>query len=186
MKKYISVLTLLLLLFFTYNFLKSPPAIFLAKIQKTRLNFLIHYEWDVSAAKDGSVTACMKEDDHKLTLYISGSGKMIDFDDNHKIAWNNMKNMTTGWNYKLEKLVIEKDVKSIGYCAFASQSNIEQVVIPSSVLEIGDYAFYNDNSLKNISFSGTIKEWNKVSYKKNTFSGIATEIVHCSDGDKEL
>ena len=66
---------------------------------------------------------------------------------------------------------------------------ITSIVIPSSVTEIGSGALRANNFLENISYTGTVEQWNAIYFENGSFKwndGIpATEVV-CSDGTVSL
>ena len=73
-------------------------------------------------------------------------------------------------------------VMSIGSFAFSGYTELTSVTIPDSVTSIGESAFYFCYRLTNITFNGTMEEWNVIS--KGTiwnFFVPATEVV-CTDG----
>lgn len=73
-------------------------------------------------------------------------------------------------------------VEAIGDIAFMNCNNLESIVLPNSLLGIGEYAFRNCIELKNITFNGTVAQWNTILLRKGWNSGVpATEVV-CSDG----
>lgn len=118
------------------------------------------------------------------------------------IAGNTFRNCR-----KLNNLVIPESVKSIGYAAFYGCESLDGIVIPNSVTSIGDYAFQQChglksieiptsvkslgsdaflecNNLENVTYKGTMEEWNSIlKDPKHVFSNSVT--VHCTDGDIE-
>lgn len=77
-----------------------------------------------------------------------------------------------------------KAVSSIGYEAFYSCTRLESLTIPNSIKSIDNYAFKYCNSLTDITFGGTVSQWEAIS-KAINWKGHYTLncIVHCSDGD---
>lgn len=73
---------------------------------------------------------------------------------------------------------------SIAYRAFFNCFYIEEISLPKSVTSIEVSAFKKCTSLKNIRYSGTIKEWNAItkddSWTNGTTNGFT---VHCADGE---
>ena len=57
------------------------------------------------------------------------------------------------------------------------------VTIPESVTSIGREAFYNCKNLSEVSFKGTMAEWNEVSKGVDWNSSCPFAVVKCSDGD---
>ena len=71
---------------------------------------------------------------------------------------------------------------SIGSFAFSGYTELTSVTIPDSVTSIGESAFYFCYRLTNITFNGTMEEWNVISKGTNwNFFVPATEVV-CTDG----
>lgn len=182
----VSILAIALLGVFAipvYAFLRQPPGHYLSVIQESPFCKLIHYKWDISEQKDESVVSTLYVDDEMLTIKITGSGKMIDFihDDKEK-AWHGLKNMVTGWCFRLDNLIIDRDVIYIGQYAFPDFTQIETVVFPKSLAEIGHGAFINCTSLKIVNYEGTKEEWKKVKYDDSCFKGTKVDKIICTDG----
>ncbi len=78
------------------------------------------------------------------TLYISGSGKMYDYDNR-----DSSKNKVP-WKKSFSKVVISDGVTSIGSCAFEGCESLSSVSIPASVKSIGERAFQFCMSLSSI------------------------------------
>lgn len=56
----------------------------------------------------------------------------------------------------LEEIVLSKNLKSIGLCAFRGCYDLKSIDIPKSVTEIGHSAFYGCSSLENVSINSEI------------------------------
>ena len=56
----------------------------------------------------------------------------------------------------LEEIVLSKNLKSIGPCAFRGCYDLKSIYIPKSVTEIGHSAFFSCSSLKNVSINSEI------------------------------
>ena len=82
------------------------------------------------------------------TLTISGSGNMMDPDDESYYPWNSYRG-------DIQYLSIESGVTSIGGHAFLYCVNLLEVTIPSTINDIGIYAFRSCTSLK--TFTSNIK-----------------------------
>lgn len=83
------------------------------------------------------------------------------------------------------KLVIG-DTPVIGAYALKDCNHLKSIVIPNGVSKIGNGAFKNCFSLQNITFEGTVAEWEAID--KNVIWNIdipATE-VKCSDGTVKI
>ena len=72
--------------------------------------------------------------DGNLTLTISGSGNMQDFDHDSGPQWESR-------NSEIRNIVIEDGITSVGSFAFRRCSNVTSIDIPDSVTTIGLYAF---------------------------------------------
>ena len=62
----------------------------------------------------------------------------------------------------LISIEIPSSVTSIGVCAFRSCKSLISITIPNSVTSIGDFAFCDCSGLKEVYYSGSIDEWNKI------------------------
>ena len=67
--------------------------------------------------------------------------------------------------------------------AFYNCSMLTTVTIPESVTSIGREAFYNCKNLSEVSFKGTMAEWDEVSKGVDWNSSCPFAVVKCSDGD---
>ena len=88
-----------------------------------------------------NVTYSYVESTHTLT--ISGSGAMEDYEYSYDRPWYN-------YVYKIETIVIEDGVTSIGMRAFYA-TGLTSIEIPASVTSIGEYAFNGCSGLETIS-----------------------------------
>ena len=110
------------------------------------------------------------------TLTISGTGNMYDYGSSTYIPWS-------GKRQKIEKVVIESGVTSIGYNAFGNCTNLRKLTIPASVTTIGENAIdYFCWGLDDVCYSGTISQWNDITIGEYNWRLYDAEI-HCIDGD---
>ena len=86
-------------------------------------------------------------------------------------------------NTRLQSIVVQEGVKSIGQYAFAACGCLGSVVIPRTVVSVDKYAFTQCLSLNSISFNGTIAEWNSITFGYNWHTNVPTSIVNCADGE---
>lgn len=71
--------------------------------------------------------------------------------------------------------------------AFSYCRGLTSVTIGNGVTSIGEYAFYNCSGLKNITYKGTVKEWNNISKEGYWKDGVPTDcVIHCTDGDIKI
>lgn len=83
-------------------------------------------------------------------LTISGSGAMENYADfGKKSPWYDVEN-------KIKKVIIEKNVTTIGNYAFRFCGNLTNITIPDSVTTIGDSAFRSCVSLTNITIPDSV------------------------------
>ncbi len=83
-------------------------------------------------------------------LYISGKGKMPNYNDNPEIPWK-------ACMVDLKKVEIENGITSIGANSFYPSPNLTSVSIPSSITEIGHDAFLGCKSLVNVQLPQGLK-----------------------------
>ena len=73
-------------------------------------------------------------------------------------------------------------IKTIGSQAF-SNTALTEITFPSSLTTIGQLAFANCSSLSNISYSGTMSDWETITKNAGWYNNVPATVVHCSDGD---
>ena len=85
----------------------------------------------------------------------------------------------------LKSIVIPDTVTYIDGGAF-EESHLTSVVIPDIVISIEWWAFCGCKSLTDITFQGTIAQWNKIKLRENWKDEVPATVVHCTDGDVEI
>ena len=99
-----------------------------------------------------SFSAIHAQIDWKLengTLTISGTGNMPNYMVEIDAPWDNDRD-------KINIVVIEDGVTSIGRNAFHSCLSLTSITIPNSVTRIGDYAFFNCGNLTSITIPNSV------------------------------
>ncbi len=97
-------------------------------------------------------------------ITIPGSVKTVDFD-----AFYNCSSLTD--------VIICDGVEIIGESMFSSCTALENIIIPDSVASISDFAFRNCTALKNVYYTGSEKEWDKISID-HTNSNLTNATIH--------
>lgn len=87
------------------------------------------------------------------------------------------------FNELSSNISIDDGTPNIGNCLFNKCPIIKSVSIPSSVISIGQSAFNQCINLTDITFNGTMEEFNQISFAPSAFSGVKTDHVSCLDGD---
>lgn len=87
------------------------------------------------------------------TITISGKGEMPDFDNSSsgkRCPWEDKKS-------KIDKVIIEEGVTTIGKNAFSKCIRLSEVQIPKTVKTIGTAAFMDCNTLRQIDIPNSVK-----------------------------
>lgn len=91
-----------------------------------------------------NVTWALTSNDTGLTLTISGTGKMADFE------WDSAASaINAGWGSsrkEITKVIVEDGVTDVGALSFRSFTNLSELTLSDSVTEIGNNAFYYSSS----------------------------------------
>ena len=74
----------------------------------------------------------------------------------------------------LTGVTIPNSVTSIGGYAFSYCTGLTSITIPNSVTSIGEYAFYGCSILKDVYYTGTEEQWNKITI------GLDNEYLTCA------
>lgn len=90
----------------------------------------------------------------------------------------------------ITSVTIPYGVTEIGNCAFYNCTSLKSATIPDSVTTIGIETFEYCTNLTDITFSGTIGQWNAIERVSEIYQGSAPNhviyyTVHCTDGDIE-
>lgn len=80
----------------------------------------------------------------------------------------------------LKSVKIPGNVLEIEASAFAFCENLARVTMAGSVQEIGAHAFLDCDKLE-VTYEGTKTQWEGI--KKDSWYGIGSFVVHCTDGD---
>ena len=78
---------------------------------------------------------------------------------------------------------MSNSITSIGIDAFYDCERLTSITIPDSVTSIGNYAFYYCTSLTSITYTGTIAQWNAISFGDKWDDSTPDYTIHCTDGD---
>ena len=91
-----------------------------------------------------NVTWTLMEQNKVWTLTISGEGPMTNASSSSNVPWSDYVS-------KIDNIVINEGVTTIGNYAFYSCSNLTNIELPESVTSIGSYAFENCTGLTSFS-----------------------------------
>ena len=83
----------------------------------------------------------------------------------------------------LTSITIPDGVTSIGGWAFYGCISLTSIEIPNSVTSIDQYAFYGCSSLTNINYTGTISQWQTITFETNWNYNTPDYIIYCTDGN---
>ena len=92
-----------------------------------------------------------------------------------------------GWAFdnfsELESVIIHEGAQIIKLKAFENNPSLKSVSLPSSLIEIQSEAFSNCPALTEITFGGTISQWENVDGLENLLQYVPAKSVKCSDGE---
>ena len=105
-----------------------------------------------SYAGDTATYTLQENFDETMTLTISGSGRMFDFEevDGVTIPWYEQRN-------KITKIIVEDGITYIGKNAFNGLSKVTELVLPDSIVEIGDTAFQGCKGITTFTSPASLK-----------------------------
>ena len=127
-------------------------------------------------AGDNASYELLKNVDGTMTLAISGSGKMFDFEEVNgvSIPWYENRN-------KITKVVVGDGITYIGKNAFNGLSKATELVLPDSITEIGDYAFYGWEGLKTFTSPASLK-----TIGSSAFAGTGLTFLRLTEGVENI
>lgn len=155
--------------------------------------------FDISATEESGIIAIFTP--YNDVLYINGSGEML--------SWNGVPEPPPWYiDYvasikkcvisdgisnigkyaflkciNLTHVVIPESVTTIGMCAFSGCTSLSNIIIPISVTDIELYAFSTCTKLTQINYSGTIEQWNAITFGENWNRDTGNYTIHCTNGD---
>ena len=110
--------------------------------------------------KDGGEEG-WRYDETTKTLYILGSGPMVDYPTSINRPWYQYRE-------EIQSVVIENGITSIGDSAFCECGSLTSVTIPNSVTSIGDVAFYECGSLTRVTIPDSVTSIGETAFWKCT------------------
>ena len=84
---------------------------------------------------------------------------------------------------KLNSIVIPNSVTRLEEWSFGYTHSLSYLKIPSSVIYLGLCVLRSCYSLDNITYTGTISQWNNITKSSSWYIEIKATVVHCTDGD---
>jgi len=108
-------------------------------------------------------------------LRVSGTGDMGNYGYNNNPPWQHFKN-------RINAVVIEKGVTSVGNYVFSGFKNIKSVTIPNSVISVGSNAFNGCKSLTSLTIPNSV-----LCITNNTFSNCSSlTFINVGKGNKRF
>ena len=83
---------------------------------------------------------------------------------------------------QMTSVVIPIGITSIPANLFEWNESLQSITIPASVTSIGSWAFYYNLSLFNITFKGTVEQWNTIEKADNWDELAGNYNIYCTDG----
>ena len=151
MKKLLSILLTIGILFTILSVMPSVGAVTKDSIKTTSVAYI-----DVNGLSESSTSGTTGEckwayDASAKALTIYGNGKTEDYSYEKNAPWYEFKD-------KIDSIVIENGVTTIGDFAFNNCTTVSKVTIPESVTRIGEKAFIGCNKLE-VVYITSLKSW---------------------------
>ena len=86
----------------------------------------------------------------------------------------------------LESLTIPGSVQNISYGAFSGCLELKTLEIEKGVEKIEEKAFEDCKTLSEITYTGTVEEWNKIEKERKWNCEVPAQFVKCSDGEVSI
>lgn len=83
----------------------------------------------------------------------------------------------------LTSINIPNGVTSVGLRTFRDCTSLTSITIPDSITSIDWNAFENCTSLVSINYTGTIAQWNAITFDSDWNKNTGNYTIHCTDGD---
>ncbi len=83
---------------------------------------------------------------------------------------------------RLAKITLSDGVESIGNSAFSHCTALNVITLPKSIIVLGD-AMFSLSALTDVTYEGTIAEWNAIPKGVLWDSWTPAYVIHCTDGD---
>ena len=141
--------------------------------------------YPVSGECGGALTWSLAENG---ALTISGKGEMDDYADENTQPW-------AAYAAEIRAVKVEKDVQSIGDCAFfGDYENLEEISLPDTLERIGEQAFEGCEKLEKVELPESLTEIGKDAFKdcvklrKAAFAGDAEAfaLLQIGEGNEHL
>ena len=111
-------------------------------------------------------------------------------------GWSKITDITLGQNIisidrdafytckSLTSIVIPNKVTTLEYGVLSCCFCLTTVTLPASITKISDWAFAWDEALTNITYLGTVDQWNNINIHPGSWYACKQVItVNCTDGD---
>lgn len=187
----ITVVILGLLFGFCIWYIRVPSgAMMFPGLLKTPLNNLIEYKWNAGETASDEIQAIVDYSDDNYILTFRGNGNLMNFKSTDDFnSWHSLENMTVGWIIKIDEVVIEDGIGSIGEYTFTN-IKLNSIVVADSVVSIADNAFYNcigsSTETVELSYKGSIEQWNNIVKGDNWCDEASRKhikSIRCFDGE---